>query len=320
MQLLSVIVPVYNVEKQLPHCIKTICNQTYHNLEIILVDDGSTDSSGTVCDTLAARDERIKVVHKKNGGLSSARNAGLEIASGDYYGFVDSDDYIELDMYQVLISCLEENPSADIACAGIIRENPDGQNQQVIRCPKEKTTYPWQEAMAEILCSRDVGVSVCSKVYRKEVFTGIRFPVGQTNEDAHIVVELHKNHTMVHSGMPHYHYIVRDGSITSQYHADRAEFTWKNARKIRSLLAESDQLQQMAAYYEAICLHNILISYYRQDRVQDKNIADYFQAYKQLWLQLMLSRDCALTDKIKCLLLRTHSYKLLRDIVRGKRS
>ena len=93
--LISIIVPVYNVKLYLERCVKSICNQTYLNLQIILVDDGSTDGSGQVCDNLAEQDSRIVVVHKQNGGLSDARNAGLDIAQGEYIGFVDSDDFIE---------------------------------------------------------------------------------------------------------------------------------------------------------------------------------------------------------------------------------
>ena len=102
--LISVIVPVYNVEDYLDRCINSIINQTYKNLEIILVDDGSTDSSGRKCDDFALKDDRIKVLHKENGGVSSARNAGLDVATGDYIGFVDSDDTIESNMYELLFN------------------------------------------------------------------------------------------------------------------------------------------------------------------------------------------------------------------------
>ena len=97
--LISVIVPVYNVEEYLDRCIESIVNQTYKNLEILLIDDGSTDNSYNICDKWAKKDNRIKVVHKENGGVSSARNVGLDVATGDYIGFVDSDDYISIDMY-----------------------------------------------------------------------------------------------------------------------------------------------------------------------------------------------------------------------------
>ena len=118
--MISVIVPVYNVAAYLDRCVKSIVNQTYADLEIILVDDGSPDQCGTMCDNWAMKDKRIKVVHKENGGLSDARNAGIEVASGDYIGFVDSDDWIEPDMYQDLLEAVERE-GAELAVTGINR-------------------------------------------------------------------------------------------------------------------------------------------------------------------------------------------------------
>ena len=109
MSKVSIVVPIYNVEKYLEQCIDSIINQTLKDIEIILVDDGSPDNCPQICDDYAKKDSRIKVVHKKNGGLSSARNAGIEVATGDYIGFVDSDDYIELDMYEKMYSIAIEN-------------------------------------------------------------------------------------------------------------------------------------------------------------------------------------------------------------------
>ena len=107
--LISVIVPVYNVETLLPRCVDSILTQTYECLEVLLVDDGSTDASGEICEQFAKKDTRIRVIHKENGGLSSARNAGLDVASGDYIGFVDSDDWIEPEMYAEMLALRERN-------------------------------------------------------------------------------------------------------------------------------------------------------------------------------------------------------------------
>ena len=120
MSLISVIVPIYNVEKYLDRCVDSIINQTYKNLEIILVDDGSPDNCLAICDSWAEKDRRIKVIHKENGGVSSARNSALDIASGDYIGFVDSDDWIEPDMYEILIKNAKKYDADISRCAGLL--------------------------------------------------------------------------------------------------------------------------------------------------------------------------------------------------------
>ena len=114
---ISVIVPVYNVEQYLERCVDSIINQTYKNLEIILVNDGSTDNSGQLCDELAKKDDRIRVIHKKNGGLSDARNVGIDEAESELIGFIDSDDYIDEDMYELLINNMK-NANADLSMCG----------------------------------------------------------------------------------------------------------------------------------------------------------------------------------------------------------
>ena len=127
--LISVIVPVYNTEKYLGRCVDSIINQTYTNLEIILVDDGSPDNSPAICDEYAKKDQRIKVIHKENGGLSSARNAGLDIAKGDFISFIDSDDWVEKDLFEVLVS-LYGKTQAEIIASSFVG---DGNGQQESR-------------------------------------------------------------------------------------------------------------------------------------------------------------------------------------------
>ena len=143
-KLLSVIVPVYNVETYLPRCVDSILQQSYENMEVILVDDGSQDGSGKICDEYAARDSRVKVIHKENGGLSSARNAGLDTAAGEYLTFVDSDDWIEPDAYCPMIALLEENNAA-LVCGG--RYDVDGKTGERKQglCPKKTERISGEE-------------------------------------------------------------------------------------------------------------------------------------------------------------------------------
>ena len=120
---ISVIVPVYNVEQYLPRCVESILAQTYENLEILLVDDGTKDNSGAICDAYARQDARVKAIHKKNGGLSSARNAGIDAATGEYLSFVDSDDWIEPDMYEKMMALMEKY-GVRLVCAGMSAARP----------------------------------------------------------------------------------------------------------------------------------------------------------------------------------------------------
>ena len=164
--LISVIVPVYNVEKYLDRCMKSILQQTYHRLEIILVDDGSTDASAAMCDAYARRDSRIRVVHKQNGGLSDARNAGLELAAGDYIGYVDSDDWIEPDMYEYLL----ENAlkyQADIAVCGRVERYVD---KEVVRGFSEIEVLAREPALKYLLQNDLLQNYAWDKLYKQELF------------------------------------------------------------------------------------------------------------------------------------------------------
>lgn len=176
---ISVIVPVYKVETYLRKCLDSVVNQTYRNLEIILVDDGSPDNCGAVCDEYAAKDGRIQVIHKENGGVSSARNAGLAVATGDWLGWVDSDDWIELDMYEYMLkSALEQD--ADIVVCGRIERYPNRsrffvwENTQILN-----TT----QALEKLLENTLMGNYLCDKLWWRELFQGLTFPVGKTFED-----------------------------------------------------------------------------------------------------------------------------------------
>lgn len=191
--LISVIVPVYNILEYLPRCVQSIRNQTYDNLEIILVDDGSTDGTGELCDKLAARDSRIKVFHKKNGGSSSARNLGLEKAAGEYIGFVDSDDYIDTAMYERLLeSILEYHGSSMVKVAQIGRDEIDEQGNRlpdICVPPKTLVLISHRDFLKELLMHRG-DCSFCTKLFHRSVLEGRQFPVGALNEDFHFLVQI----------------------------------------------------------------------------------------------------------------------------------
>ena len=212
MDKISIVVPIYNVEKYLKECIESILIQTYKNLEIILVDDGATDSSGSICDEYKQKDNRIKVIHKKNGGLSDARNAGIEVATGEYISFIDSDDYIANDMYELLYKDIK-NEKADISCCScfLVYKN---------RIDYGKADY--YEVMnsqraIELLCTMGyMGVSAYAKLYKTELFQNIRYPKGKISEDIYTTYKLFdKANKIIYNSIPKYYYRQRKGSITN---------------------------------------------------------------------------------------------------------
>lgn len=215
--LISIIVPVYNVEDYLKACLDSIINQTYKNLEIILIDDGSTDNSGKICDEYAGKDNRIKVIHKPNGGLSDARNAGLEIAKGEYIGFVDSDDYITEDMYEFLYNLVVDN-NLDVAmCASC-----DVYENGTVKEPKtfETVFFDKKEKIIENLFLNKAGgaaVSVCNKLFKKKVIENCKFTVDKTYEDVFYILKWIENtQKFARSSVVKYYYFQRNQSIMHQ--------------------------------------------------------------------------------------------------------
>ena len=176
---ISIIVPVYNVEKYLRKCVDSILNQTFKDFELILVDDGSIDTSGKICDEYNLKDNRIKVIHKENGGLSSARNAGLDIAQGEYIGFVDSDDWIELDMYEELYKICKENDT-DVGIVGI---NYGGASEK--KKSKKIEIYSNKLILDDLVYNKGKEITwpAWNKLWLKKVIGESRFKEGRIYED-----------------------------------------------------------------------------------------------------------------------------------------
>ena len=187
--LLSIIVPVYNILEYLPRCVHSITAQTYTNLEILLVDDGSTDGTGELCDSLAKEDERIRVLHKENGGSSSARNLAIAQAKGEYFGFVDSDDYLSPDMYDRLYRGICEY---QVKIAQIGRDEIDEQGNRlpdICEPPKEAVVIGSEDFLWELLMHRG-DCSFCTKLIHRDLFQNRGFPVGKLNEDFYLLIHM----------------------------------------------------------------------------------------------------------------------------------
>lgn len=211
---ISVIIPVYKVEKYLDRCIRSVVDQTYKNLEIIIVDDGSPDRCGIICDEWAKKDKRIKIIHKENGGLSDARNAGLDIASGEYICFVDSDDYIHSEMYQRLYEKTKQY-NADITICGFYRvSDPDG---EIICC--ERTfgdgLIDKKDAL-KYLCRHSSYLAVWNKLYKRSLFHDLRFPKKKLEEDVFVMPRLYDKSEIILSVPDSYYYYVMTANSISR--------------------------------------------------------------------------------------------------------
>lgn len=243
-KLISIIVPIYKVEEYLDACVESLIHQTYENLEVILVDDGSPDNCGLMCDQWAKKDDRIRVIHKENGGLSDARNAGMKVAAGDYIGFVDSDDVIHPNMYGSLLLMMTESDS-EIACCGVTRDistcycnqtsynrtvscesslsdSQDIQTGSMYAESKDWKVFSSIEAIESLLRLEDISVTVWNKLYKREVLENIEFPKEKYHEDefwTYRVLERAKR--VAYTEAAYYGYRERGESITTQRYTSR---------------------------------------------------------------------------------------------------
>lgn len=288
--LVSIIVPIYKVEPYLRQCVDSVVNQTYTNLEIILVDDGSPDHCPQICDEYAVKDNRIIVIHKENGGLSDARNAGLDIANGDYIYFLDSDDIIPTNCISALFEIISKE-DAEIASSSFddfFNEEPTSQNSgQSI----PYTAMNASEALVLLCKYKTRGLmSSCMKIYKRNCFDGIRFPKGKLYEDARINYKIYYNCKKIcYTSIPLYYYRNREGSIMAN---TKGLIFDLDAREERyAFLAKH---KEPAAQYclESLCWDYLIISIQPQNFFETSNLQttseealSKFKKYTSLFLK-----------------------------------
>lgn len=237
MALISVIVPVYNVATYLPECLDSLCLQSLKDLEIILVDDGSTDASGTICDAYATKDARIQVLHQIKTGVSAARNRGMAASTAPLLTFVDSDDYLERDALALLYEALSKE-NADLALGNIVTTG--GEVWQASGPQTDKVLLGRDNIMQNLLGPNyeRLAVPVCNKLYKKELFVGLHFKEGKVCEDAFIFLDIFaKVNKIVYVAATIYHYRIRQNSIVhtslNHTHYDAIESWQDNLSKLR---------------------------------------------------------------------------------------
>lgn len=319
--LISVIVPVYKVEKYLDQCVQSIVDQTYKNLEIILVDDGSPDNCPRMCDAWAEKDPRIKVIHKPNGGSSSARNAGLDFAHGEYFGFVDSDDFIVPEMYEVLMGALE-GQSVKVSCCSPNLVSDDGIFIRKGRMP-DMEKMDVKQALDAIFTLQAEN-SLWSKLYRREVFDDIRMPLGEINEDFPILIPSIVNAGgMIHVRRYMYNYRQRIISVTKQTIPNEKQSIVldKNLRIMKQQLLEYGLNNSRAfGFFVAQYSYWWSILYAKKYNMLTEKLKKDYRIYRKImkkyWVTYLCSRHSSIKDKILYTLVATNMllpvYRLFR--------
>lgn len=306
--LISVIIPIYNIIEYLERCVNSVCAQTYRNLEILLIDDGSTDGSGALCDELAKKEERIRVFHKENGGSSSARNLGISHAQGEYLGFVDSDDYISENMYALLLEGIRTY-EAEIAQVG--RDEMDAQGNPLpnICEPSQKPEFISSETFLREMLLHRGDCSFCTKLVSRKLLKHHRFPEGELNEDFKLMtILLEETRGVVSLPEQAYHVFYRIGSNTRK--KDKEEFSRvygdcvNNADMVVGVVAKRyPALQKVAMRFGLFqrleYLLHIPISKMTKDNGQYKDICRYIRKH---WMDVWKSPYLTFKNKVYLLL------------------
>ncbi|MBD5509466.1 MAG: glycosyltransferase family 2 protein [Lachnospiraceae bacterium] len=288
MKKISVIVPVYNSIDCLERCVTSICAQTYPRLEILLIDDGSTDGTDQLCEQLAAKDARIRTYHKKNGGASSARNVGLRLADGDFLGFVDSDDYIEPYVYEEMLRVLE---AGEYSVAQISRDEVDeaGNRLPDICLPPENEFFCDTETFIRELLLHRGDCSFCTKLFRREVFAWHSFPEGELNEDFRLLLEiLQEISGIVILPQQGYHVVCRATSTTRTRTKDSFSRVFldivDNADRVQVLVDEKypalhDCAVRFNLYQRLDYMLHVPVSQMKADNVFYQNVKQYLRKH-----------------------------------------
>lgn len=318
--LISVIVPVYKVEAYLPKCVDSILNQTFQNLEILLVDDGSPDNCGRICDAYAEKDPRIRVIHKENGGLSSARNVGLDAATGEYIGFVDSDDWIEPEMYAQMLAVLEKH-DAQMVCAGRYDVDEETGAKTVGLCPAKEECISGEEFAGRVFLWDHCDSSAWDKLYRRELLQGFRYPEGRVCEDVPVTYRLALNAQRVAlCDKPLYNYYHRTGSISKGFVISEKTFHYsQHTAEIYPYIRKNyPAIAPQARYQRVHSLAHILLLLSQADaETRRKFSGEYGHARRELAKHLPFFFTCpwlTMQERVTDLLLVLGLYRLLRPL------
>ena len=287
--LISVIVPCYNVKPYLQRCIDSIASQECVNIEVIMVDDGSTDGTGEMCDAIAATDQRIRVIHKANGGLSDARNAGLDAATGPIVTFVDSDDFLPARSLMSMLALMLAT-GADVV-EGVQARVADGESREMATGPARSSSFTQSEAIADVMYQRTLSCSACGRLLKRRLFGGLRFPKGLLYEDLAIIYPLLRQvNKVTHTEACTYCYTQREGSITGHFTPQRTQVLDILDRLLQQVQAEAPQ-------YVAAVQSRRLSAHFNMLRVAPIGQPDYKPLADRCWRVIKQLRAGCLADR-----------------------
>ena len=299
--LISVVVPIYKVEKYLEKCINSLLNQTYENIEIILVDDGSPDSCPKICDNYKEKDYRIKVIHQKNGGLSNARNSGLDIAQGKYVTFIDSDDYVSNDYIEYLYNLIKKDNTLISICGHYICFDTKTINKTATNSRKvDKET-----ALNYILYDKEIDLCSWGKLYDINLFKKIRFPDGKIFEDTATTYLLFEECDYVSVGKESkYYYMIRDDSITTvNFNLKKMDLIYMTENMTNYILKKYPNLKdgcQRRLMWAYMSTYTKIVYTNKNEFVKEKKyIKDYISQNKK---EVLKNKKISKRDKISLII------------------
>lgn len=304
-ELISIVIPIYDIQEYLKSCIDSVIVQTYANLEIILVDDGSPDDSPRICDEYAKKDGRIKVIHKKNGGLSAARNAGLKAAKGEYVAFIDGDDYIASNFIEVLYKTCKDT-GADISCTSFYRVY----SGKLVAPYKKSDAQSFNnlEAIRDIFTAHSLcEVMTWNKLYRRTLFADndIEFPVGKLHEDNFTTYKLlYFAHTIAFVNQPLYYYIQRDDSIMGRLFNERRLGVFEMFDEARDFFASKGVVVNNELQSSKLLSTLGLLNDYVVSDISNQHIESVLRRELKRMRHVVLNREITKKHKIMYLLAR----------------
>ena len=317
MEKVSIVVPVYNVEDYLKYCVDSLINQSYKNIEIILVDDGSTDDSGRICDKYAQEDDRIRVLHIENGGLSNARNTGVKVASAEWVIFIDSDDYYDRRTVEYLVQ-LQKKYAVDLVATSVIEvRNHEDKDFSGELNEKSSRKLDRHTALKEMFYGRHVGTHSGGKLYKKEILLQYPYPEGMLYEDLAIAYEhIAACKEIAVSELNLYKYYRRPGSIVNSSYSDRLldfykAMDWNRAYVERDYPDDQEMKKAVNTRYVFNGLHVVhaLLSSQMYDQVNKIR-----KEYRSYWKDILVNSQITRKNKLKylLLLLSPHLYQKVR--------